>query len=133
MLEALGRRLEAADHSAGPRNWTRHGRGPLRAGLDPAADGQPDAAVAHGRRAVELAPGDVDARVQLGSLLSRLGDDPAAAEQFRAAAELRPVLNFHLGAALARQGALAEAVDCFAGPSPPSRGSATPTRWPAAP
>lgn len=115
VLDALGRRAEAAEHyrraaERDPASAAAH----YGLAVSMAADGQPDAAAGHARRAVELAPDDADARVQLGSLLSRLGDDAGAVEHFRAAAAHRPAVNYHVGVALARQGLLAEAVDCFA-------------------
>ncbi len=75
--------------------------------------GQLEAAAEAFRAAVASEPDSVAARVNLGTVLSRLGDAAGAVLQFRAALELEPdnpTARFNLGSLLASQGHFESAI-----------------------
>jgi predicted O-linked N-acetylglucosamine transferase (SPINDLY family) len=80
------------------------------------AQGAADAALAHYRRAVALAPDSADAQGALGSALSQIGEHAAAAASFERAVGLAPRradLHVNLGRALRFAGRLSEAVSAL--------------------
>jgi tetratricopeptide (TPR) repeat protein len=77
----------------------------------------PDDAVAAGRRATELAPGDLDAYYNLGLALTDKCEWDAAIRSYRRALELNPNHGLswnNLGAALEKKGDMAEAEAAYA-------------------
>jgi tetratricopeptide (TPR) repeat protein len=73
-------------------------------------------AVTHLRRAIQIAPDNALARLNLGTALYMTGDSPAALEQFEAALRLSPGLpkaHFGIGVLMETSGRDREAIDQF--------------------
>lgn len=73
-------------------------------------------AVIHLRKAIQIAPGNAPARLNLGTALYLTGDSPAALEQFEAALRLSPGLpkaHFGIGIVMEAAGRDREAIDQF--------------------
>lgn len=89
--------------------------GYLRLGSVLARGDRPEAAVGVLEKAAELAPGAPEARLRLAELLVRLGQPERAAVYARQALDIAPSDTAHniMGAALASQGKLPEAIEHF--------------------
>jgi tetratricopeptide (TPR) repeat protein len=82
-------------------------------------EGKLDDAIAHYKKALELAPGDAKTLFELGEALEQKGNVTEALEQYRAALKADPTssrneaVDTDLGYALARTGKLDEAIESF--------------------
>lgn len=113
-----GRLTEAADDAEGlvrdhPENFVLHNfLGVVRAALN-----QPDRALVHYRRALEIKPDHAEAHYNLGLAQQKQGDPEAAAASYGRAIEIKPTYadaHYNLGLARQKMGQLDEAVGCFA-------------------
>lgn len=113
-----GRLIEAAEDAERlildhPENFVLHNfLGVVRVALN-----QPDEALVHYRRALDIKPDHAEAHYNLGLTLQNRGDPEAAAASYRRAIDIKPDYadaHYNLGLALQKAGVLDEAVASYA-------------------